>query len=97
MVAYLILEIEWHDPAKAAEYRKLLGPSLEKYGGKTLVANEARALEGEWNPRRVVIFEFPSLPAIEQWYHSAEYAPVMKIRKEGASSKMIAVERPPAP
>lgn len=97
MPTYLIMDIEWHDPDRATEYRKLLGPTLEKYGGKTLVANEAHVLEGDWSPKRMVIFEFPSMEALRTWYASSEYAPVSKIRKEGAKSKMIAVERPAAP
>jgi uncharacterized protein (DUF1330 family) len=96
MPAYLILEIDWHDPDLAAEYRKLLGPTLEKHGGRTLVANEPRVLEGDWNPRRVVVIEFPSMDALRAWYASNEYAPLIRIRKEGAKTNMIAVERPPA-
>jgi uncharacterized protein (DUF1330 family) len=42
MPAYTIADVDWHDEAKAAEYRKLLGPTLEKYGGRTLVANQAK-------------------------------------------------------
>ncbi|MGA7861402.1 MAG: DUF1330 domain-containing protein [Thermoplasmata archaeon] len=94
MPAYTILDIEWHDEAKAAEYRKLLGPTLEKYGGRTLVANAPRVLEGEWNPRRVVIMEFPNMEALQAWYQSEEHAPVIRLRREGAKSKMIAVETP---
>jgi uncharacterized protein (DUF1330 family) len=97
MPAYLIADIEWHDEAKSAEYRKLLGPTLEKHGGRTLVANQAHALEGDWNPRRVVIIEFPSMEALQTWYHSPELVPVIRLRKEGADSKLIAVERPPTP
>jgi uncharacterized protein (DUF1330 family) len=96
MPAYLILDIEWHDPDKAAEYRKLLGPTLEKYGGRTLVANEARALEGDWKPRRVVVIEFPKMDTLQAWYRSPEYAPLIRIRTEGSKSNMIAVETPPA-
>lgn len=97
MPAYTIADIEWHDEAKAAEYRKLLGPTLEKYGGRTLVANQAQSLEGDWNPRRVVIIEFPTMEALQSWYHSTEHAHAIRLRREGANTKMIAVERPPAP
>lgn len=97
MPAYTIADVDWHDEAKAAEYRKLLGPTLEKYGGRTLVANQAHLLEGDWNPRRVVIIEFPSMDALKTWYHSPEHAPVIQLRKDGAKTKMIAVERPNAP
>jgi len=95
MPAYLIMDIDWHDPDRATEYRKLLGPTLEKHGGRTLVANEPHTLEGDWSPRRVVIIEFPSLDALRDWYGSDDYAPLIRIRKEGAKSSMIAVERPP--
>jgi uncharacterized protein (DUF1330 family) len=96
MPAYTILDVEWHDEAKAAEYRKLLGPTLEKYGGKTLVANQPLLLEGDWNPRRVAIMEFPTMDALKTWYHSPEHAPVIRLRSEGAKSRLIAVERPPS-
>jgi len=95
MPAYLIMEIDWHDADRATQYRNLLGPTLEKYGARTLVANEPHALEGDWKPRRVVIFEFPSMEAMRKWYASDEYAPVMRIRKEGSKTNMIAVEPPP--
>lgn len=96
MPTYLILEIDWHDEAKAGEYRKLLGPTLEKHGGKTLVANAPHVLEGTWNPRRMVIFEFPSMDAVRAWHDSPEYAPLIKLRKEGARiNNLIAVETPP--
>ena|SRR5579863_748815 len=97
MPAYTILDIEWHDEAKAAEYRKLLGPTLEKHGGRTLVANQPIPLEGDWEPRRVIIMEFPSMAALQAWYHSEDHAPVLQLRKDGAKSRMIAVERPAGP
>jgi uncharacterized protein (DUF1330 family) len=97
MPAYLFLEIDWHDQARATEYRKLLGPTLDKHGGRTLVANEPRVLEGDWNPRRVVIIEFPGMDALLGWYRSDEYAPLIRLRNEGAKTRMIAVERPAAP
>ncbi len=96
MPAYLIADIDWHDQGRAAEYRKLLGPTLEQHGGRTLVANESRLLEGDWSPHRVVIIEFPDMDALLAWYKSAEYAPLIRLRNEGSKSRMVAVERPPA-
>jgi uncharacterized protein (DUF1330 family) len=97
MPAYLIMDIAWHDPERAATYRQRLGPTLEKHGGRTLVANEARVLEGDWSPQRVVVIEFPSMDALGAWFDSPEYAPLSQIRREGAKSRMIAVERPRTP
>jgi uncharacterized protein (DUF1330 family) len=95
MSTYLITEVDWHDQAKAKEYREKFGPALEKYGGKTLCAGPPLVMEGNWTPPRVVILEFPSTEAMRAWYGSSEYAPVLKLRMEGASTpKMIAVEGP---
>jgi uncharacterized protein (DUF1330 family) len=95
MSTYLILEVDWHDAEKAKEYREKFGPALEKYGGRTLCAGPAQVIEGNWNPPRVVVLEFPGMDALRAWYGSKEYAPVLKLRMEGATtSKMIAVEGP---
>jgi uncharacterized protein (DUF1330 family) len=97
VTAYTILDVDWHDESKAAEYRRLFGPALEKHGGKTLVANAPLVLEGDWSPKRVVILEFPTMDALQGWYKSNEHAALMRLRNEGAKSRMIAVERPASP
>ena len=33
MAAYVIAEVEVHDPVPYEEYRRLIGPTLAKYGG----------------------------------------------------------------
>ncbi|HEV2317116.1 MAG TPA: DUF1330 domain-containing protein [Thermoplasmata archaeon] len=97
MTAYTILDIDWHDEVKAAEYRKILGPSVEKFGGKTLVANSPLVLDGDWSPRRIAVMEFPSMEALQSWYRSPDHAPALQLRRAGAKSAMIAVERPTPP
>ncbi|MCI4373010.1 MAG: DUF1330 domain-containing protein [Thermoplasmata archaeon] len=97
MATYLISEIDWHDPVKAKEYREKFGPALAKHGGRTLCAGPPQVIEGDWNPPRVIVLEFPNMGALRAWYASEEYAPVLKLRKEGATtSKMVAVEGPTA-
>jgi uncharacterized protein (DUF1330 family) len=62
MPAYLISQIEVHDPQGYEEYRKLVGASLAKYGGKFVArGGKVDVLEGSWQPKRVVICEFESL------------------------------------
>jgi uncharacterized protein (DUF1330 family) len=95
MPAYLIMEIDWHDNDKAREYREKFGPALDRYGGRTLCAGPAQVIEGDWNPPRVVLLEFPTMDSLQTWYGSVEYAPVLKLRKEGATTrKMVAVDVP---
>ncbi len=95
MATYAVFDLDWHDQAKATEYREKFGPALEKYGGKTLCAAPAQVLEGVWKPSRVVILEFPSNEAFQNWYASAEYAPVLKLRREGATTgAVVTIEGP---
>ena len=93
MPAYLISQIEIHDPAGYEEYRKLVPPSLAKYGGR-FIARGGRidVLEGDWSPKRVVICEFESIERARQWYHSPEYKPAMDIRQKTASAQIIVVD-----
>jgi uncharacterized protein (DUF1330 family) len=93
MPAYLFLEIEWHDQNKAKEYRDKLGPTLDKYGARTLYAGPPQVMEGGWNPPRVVLIEFPTMDALRGWYASEEYAPLVQVRKQGSTTKMIAFDR----
>jgi uncharacterized protein (DUF1330 family) len=93
MPAYLISQIEVHDPVGYEQYRKLVPPSLGKYGGK-FIARGGRidVLEGDWSPRRVVICEFESIERAREWYESEEYRPAMEIRQKTATAKIIVVD-----
>jgi uncharacterized protein (DUF1330 family) len=95
MATYALFEIDWRDQKRAQEYREKLGPALEKYGGKTLCAGPPQVVEGSWNPARVVILEFPTTDAFRTWYASAEFAPVLKLRKERATTKSVIVVEGP--
>lgn len=95
MATYALFEIEWHDQNKAKEYRDAFSQVLERHGGKTLCAGLPQVIEGNWNPARVVILEFPTTAAFHEWYASADFAPVLKLRQEGATTKsVILVEGP---
>jgi uncharacterized protein (DUF1330 family) len=93
MPAYLISQIEVHDPKGYEEYRKLVGASLAKYGGKFIArGGKIDVLEGNWSPKRVVICEFESLERAREWYDSAEYKPAMDIRQKTSDAKIIVVD-----
>jgi len=93
MPAYLISQIEVHDAKGYEEYRRLVGPSLAKYGGKFVVrGGRIEVLEGSWAPKRVVICEFESVERAREWYHSPEYKPAMDIRQKTARAQIIVVD-----
>ena len=92
MSAYLVAEVDWRDPEIQKEYRAKLGPTLEKYGGRTVAAGPPRLLEGDWKPPRVVVIEFPTMDSLLRWYASEEYAPLIRLRQRGARTSIVAVE-----
>jgi uncharacterized protein (DUF1330 family) len=93
MPAYVITEIEVTDPAGYEEYRSQVGKSLEKYGAKFLVRGGAiEVLEGDWQPKRMVMCVFESMDKAREWYHSDEYREMKKIREQTARMNMVAVE-----
>jgi uncharacterized protein (DUF1330 family) len=93
MAAYAIAEVEVTDPAQFEEYRKLVPATIEKYGGRYLVrGGTVDGKEGGWNPKRLVVLEFPSMDAARRWYGSPEYAPVLAMRLKSARSRVVLVE-----
>ena len=98
MAGYVVAEVEVTDSATYEEYRKLVPATVAKYGGKYLVRGGAvERKEGGWEPKRLVVLEFPSLDQARTWYHSPEYAPALALRLKAARSKVLLVEgAPPA-
>ncbi len=93
MAAYVIVDIEIHDPAVYDEYRKVVGPTLTQYGGKFVVrGGKIDVLEGNWNPKRIVILEFESAVRAREWYDSEEYRAPKQIRMKASKGNLVLVE-----
>ena len=93
MHAYVIADVDVHDPDAYAEYRKLVPASLEAYGGRFLVRGpEVERLEGDWEPHRIVVLEFPSLEQARAWYSSPQYVEAMAIRHRASRGSLLLVE-----
>ena len=93
MAGYMIVEIEVIDPVGYEEYKKLAGATVAQYGGKYIVrGGAAETLEGDWQPGRIVVLEFPSLTKAKAWWASPQYGPAKAIRQASSVTRMIAVE-----
>jgi uncharacterized protein (DUF1330 family) len=74
-------------------YRAHAAKVIGQYGGRYLARNgEVRLLEGQWQPRAVVVVEFPSLEQAEAWYRSPEYAHALEIRDIALTRNLILVD-----
>jgi uncharacterized protein (DUF1330 family) len=93
MPAYIIVEIDVTDPVGYEEYKQQAGATVEKYGGKYLVRGGAtETLEGDWQPKRIVILEFATMERARGWLNSEEYREPRKMRHRTATTKMILVQ-----
>ena len=67
MAGYVIANVDVKDQAGYEEYRKLVPATVAKYGGKYVVRGGAvEKLEGNWQPKRVVVLEFGSAEQARQ-------------------------------
>ena len=93
MPAYVVVSVDVHDPERYAEYVAQAPASVTAYGGRYVArAGRTAVLEGDWDPKRFVVLEFPSFEDAEAWWHSEEYAPAKALRHATATSRMILVE-----
>ena len=93
MSAYVIAEVEVTDPGKFEEYRKLVPPTIDAFGGRYVVRGGAiDGREGGWQPKRIVVIEFDDMERAKAWHDSDLYAPARALREASANTRMIVVE-----
>jgi uncharacterized protein (DUF1330 family) len=93
MPAYLIVETDITDPGQYEQYKAASPSAIAAHGGRFVVrGGETAVLEGDWNPKRLVVVEFDDLEAAKRFYDSPEYQAAMKLREGAAKLNMVAVE-----
>lgn len=96
MAAYLIAEHTITDPEKFEEYRTKVGPMIAKHGGRYVTKPGSQIIlekgNAVWQPQRVVIVEFPDMAALNAWYQSPEYQPLIKLRQAAAKDMLITLD-----
>ena len=93
MAVYVIVNVRVTDSARYEEYRGKVPATIARYGGRYLARGGAvEALEGDWQPERLVVLEFESLERFREWYDSPDYAPLKQLRQEAAATQLVVVE-----
>jgi uncharacterized protein (DUF1330 family) len=90
--AYIVVETDIHDPEQYELY-KHASPGAVAAGGGRFIARggELVVLEGDWQPKRLVLLEFPDLEAAQRFYESPEYQEAKRLREGAARLNMVAV------
>lgn len=93
MAAFVIVDIDVTDPARYEEYKGQAEATVTAYGGRYVVrGGPARVLEGDWEPARIVMLEFPTMERALEWWHSEEYREPKELRHATARSRMMVVQ-----
>ena len=93
MTAYVIVDIDVHDPVGYEAYKKLAPAAVELYGGQYIArGGKTETLEGDWVPSRLVILQFESTEQAKKWLNSDEYRDARAMRHKTARSQMVVIE-----
>ncbi len=91
--AYLIANVDVHDPVQYEEYKKLSTLAMKAHGAEVCIrGGRVEVMEGNWAPSRVVMLKFPSMDAARNFYNSPEYGAAIAARQGIADMRMIIVE-----
>lgn len=94
MAAYFIVDIQKiDDPQVYEEYRNQVLPTVERYGGRFIVRGGAyETIEGDWQPRRLVILEFENKEQFKLWYSSPEYHSLLEMRHSVSTARAVLIQ-----
>ena len=93
MAAYVIFDVEIRDPARYQEFMAGVKPALEAAGARYLARGGSHQVhEGDWQPRRIVILEFPTMAAWESFYQGPVYQGLKAVRDGCSSARLVSVE-----
>ena len=93
MPAYVIFDVEIRDATQYQAFMSGVKPALEAAGAKYLARGGAhKVYEGDWEPRRIVLLEFPSVAAWETFYNGPIYQGLKSVRDACSSARLVGVE-----
>ena len=93
MNAYLILDMSINDGEKFREYMMNIPEFIEKHSGHYIIKGGApKVMEGDWNPDKIVVIEFPSRENAEAFLNDPDAQSLLDIRRHNTTSKLILVD-----
>jgi uncharacterized protein (DUF1330 family) len=93
MAAYAVVDVEIRDIEAYLAYQKAVSMLLEAAGARYLArGGEYRVFAGNWEHRRMIIVEFPSLSAMEDFFGSEGYRSLEPQRLSCSRARIVGVE-----
>ncbi len=93
MAAYAIMDVEIFDIGDYMEYLKHLRPLLKVAGARYLArGGEFRVYEGDYQPSRLVLIEFPSFEVMDAFYRGEAYQALKPQRDACSHTRVTGVQ-----
>jgi uncharacterized protein (DUF1330 family) len=93
MVVYLIVDVNVKDPLAYERYKAEVPALISKHGGKYLVrGGKVQILEGDWQPSRLVLLQFPDKESVEAFFSDPQYQPLRDLRQRVAKTDIVMAE-----
>lgn len=92
MAAYLFIQGEVTDKPRYKAYQEAVLPLINRFDGKLLASGSGlEVLEGQYDGRRLLVFEFPSMERLKAFWNAPEYIAVKRLREGAARMNIWAV------
>lgn len=93
MKYYAVAELDVTDPGWVSDYVADVTPMVERRGGRYLARTmQIERIEGERTPPQVLLLiEWPSRQAADEFYESEEYRRYREARRAGARNQFLLV------
>ena len=91
---YFVAKVDVTDRQGYTQYLEAGAGLIDAAGGRKLVVPNGRheLVEGEWDPERFVVIEFPNYEALRGWYFSDGYTAARQHRIQSSNSWVMLVE-----
>jgi len=97
MTTYSLVAVTVKDPELFQRYVDGHQGTLEKFGGRFLIAgSDFETIEGTWPGQIVVVHVWPDRNAFHAWYASSDYKPWKELRFASAEAKVVLIDGLPA-
>jgi uncharacterized protein (DUF1330 family) len=92
MPAYVVVNVRVKDRVRYEDYKVMAPASIRAHGGRYIArGGRVDVMEGEWQPERLVLLEFPTLEKAKEWWGCDEYAGPKALRQATADTELVIV------
>lgn len=90
MPVFIVAQLNFKDRERYNRYLSKFSDVFRKFDGRVVAAAEnPKVLEGEAGPDKIVVLEFSSEAAAQEFHNDPEYIEIAKDRKAGANGLVL--------